>query len=58
MNHKSLRCPICQEELSFFELVEIDTINTITHKSCESKQKIKDSGSLFLIINKYPFFTD
>jgi len=56
MNETQLNCPICQNEVDLNEEVNVDIINTITHKSCKSNVSIKDSGTLEKMVNKYSFF--
>ena len=56
MTETQLNCPICQNEVDLNEEVNVDIINTITHKSCKSDVSIKDSGTLEEMIDKYPFF--
>ncbi|MFS0752912.1 hypothetical protein [Oceanobacillus sp. 1P07AA] len=56
MSEMLLRCPSCQKEVNLSEEVNLDILNTITHKSCEPQSSIKDSGTLEEMIDKYPFF--
>ena len=57
MSHTNLCCAVCREDVLLDDEVDIDIINTITHKPCTSrKYLIKDSGTFAAVIDKYPFF--
>ena len=56
-----LYCPICQNNVWIDEKVNLDILNTITHKNCNSRRwryryPIKDSGTFGAIIVKYTYF--
>lgn len=50
---RKIFCPICRVVFDPGDLVDLDIAYTITHKSCNTIYKIKDTGRFVNIINKY-----
>ncbi|WP_231514940.1 hypothetical protein [Oceanobacillus salinisoli] len=57
MNLIELYCPICQQQVEGNDKVVLDTINTITHKTCFNLEfALKDYGTFEEMVKRYEFF--
>lgn len=56
-----IQCPDCGKAYGNKDVVGLDLINTVIHKSCPDKKghlEIVDEGTFEEIVKRYPFFDE